>query len=472
MLTKPSSTGLHHTGPREIEQIGRYRLGAAIAVGGMGIIHRGLLTGAADFSRVVAIKRLRPELTREPLFKTRFIEEARLMARVLHTNVVQLLDVVESAGELWLIMEYVDGETLQALAADARAGGRPLPLAVIVAVLTGVLDGLHAAHDARDAQGRLLGIMHRDVSPQNIMINSVGQAKVIDFGIARATAHAGDQRAPSLGKVSYLSPEQARGSVGDRRSDTFAASVVLWETLTGTRLFREPKQTQAGILNSVMNKPVAPPSAFRDGIPPALDRVVLRALERDPEKRFATAHEFARALAAAFQPASAAEVSAYLTAPRGLDNEVTVVSSTDRAQLPRQASAFDKRRGAKARTLTSLAACASLWLVHSQPSAQRVVALAPESKVAEAPPLPANSRASVAPHAAAHDVASSEVWSPASSRSPTLPTADPVTPSAPRKHRNKQAAAGPRRTSPVAADCANPTYLGADGIRRVKEKCL
>jgi serine/threonine-protein kinase len=146
-----------------VTQIGRYRLDSLIAVGGMGSIHFGVLTGAADFSRVVAIKRLHPQLAEDPLFRVRFIEEARLNARVLHPNVVQLLDVVEAEDELWLIMEYVDGETLHCLQSEISAAGRLLPLDVVAGVVGGVLEGLHAAHETKDALGAPLRIVHRDV---------------------------------------------------------------------------------------------------------------------------------------------------------------------------------------------------------------------------------------------------------------------------------------------------------------------
>ena len=297
-----------------ITQIGRYRLDSLIAVGGMGSIHFGVLTGAAEFSRLVAIKRLHPQLAEDPLFRVRFIEEARLNARVLHPNVVQLLDVVEARDELWLIMEYVDGDTLHNLKAELAAAGRLLPLDVVAGVIGGVLEGLHAAHETRDASGAPLRIVHRDVSPQNIMISRCGQVKVIDFGIAKATTPAAVSTLGRLiGKVSYMSPEQARGVPVDERSDVFSTGVVLWETLTGQRLFREGKQSHAAVLREVLRKPVPAPSTYRAEVPSALDAVVLRALERNPSDRFSSAREFAQALAAAVSLAAGTKISAYVT---------------------------------------------------------------------------------------------------------------------------------------------------------------
>src|SRR5688500_9537566 len=197
---------------QRVTQIGRYRLDSLIAVGGMGSIHLGVLTGAAEFSRLVAIKRLHPQLAEDPMFRVRLSEEARLNARVLHPNVAQLLDVVEAEDELWLIMEYVDGETLYRLQNEMSAAARLLPLDVVAGVVGGMLEGLHAAHETTDAAGAPLRIVHRDVSPQNIMISRCGQVKIIDFGIAKATAPTAVSTLGRLvGKVSYMSPEQARG---------------------------------------------------------------------------------------------------------------------------------------------------------------------------------------------------------------------------------------------------------------------
>jgi serine/threonine-protein kinase len=308
-----SSSG-HASTRSRVTQIGRYRLDSLIAVGGMGSIHFGVLTGAAEFSRLVAIKRLHPQLATDPIFRVRFIEEARLNARVLHPNVVQLLDVVQAEDELWLIMEYVDGVTLHCLQTEISAARRLLPLDVVAGVMGGVLQGLHAAHETRDASGAPLRIVHRDVSPQNIMIGRCGHVKLIDFGVAKATAPAVVSTLGRLvGKVSYMSPEQAQGIAVDQRSDVFSAGVVLWETLTGQRLFREAKQSHASILRDVLRKPVPPPSAYRTEIPSALDAVTLRALERNPSDRFNSAREFEQALSAALQLAAGSKISAYVT---------------------------------------------------------------------------------------------------------------------------------------------------------------
>jgi serine/threonine-protein kinase len=300
----------HH----RVTQIGRYRLDSLIAVGGMGSIHFGVLSGAAEFSRLVAIKRLHPQLAEDPQFRVRFVEEARLNARVLHPNVVQLLDVVEADDELWLIMEYVDGETLHGLQTAISAAARLLPLDVVAGVIGGVLEGLNAAHETRDASGAPLRIVHRDVSPQNIMISRCGHVKVIDFGIAKATTPTAVSTLGRLvGKVSYMSPEQARGTALDQRSDVFSAGVVLWEALTGQRLFRGAKQSHAAALRDVLRKPVPAPSTYRTEIPSALDSVVLRALDRNPSDRFSSAREFAQALDAVVPLASSSRIGAYLT---------------------------------------------------------------------------------------------------------------------------------------------------------------
>ncbi|HEX7603641.1 MAG TPA: serine/threonine-protein kinase, partial [Polyangiaceae bacterium] len=167
-------------------QLGRYALHAEIAAGGMATVYLGRLHGAVGFGRTVAIKRLHPHLAKDPEFVSMFLDEAHLAARVQHPNVVPTLDVVTSDRELFLVLEYVRGESFSALIRAARAAGQTLPIPVVVAVVVGLLNGLHAAHEATDEQGKPLGIVHRDVSPQNVLVGADGVARVLDFGVAKA----------------------------------------------------------------------------------------------------------------------------------------------------------------------------------------------------------------------------------------------------------------------------------------------
>jgi eukaryotic-like serine/threonine-protein kinase len=169
-----------------VRVIGRYALYDVLASGGMATVHIGRLLGPVGFSRTVAIKRLHPRYAGDPEFVSMFLEEARLVARIRHPHVVPMLDVVATAGELFLVMEYVAGESLARLAHAAAERGERVPLRVSVAILSGLLQGLHAAHEAHDEHGQPLGIVHRDVSPQNVLVGSDGQARVLDFGIAKA----------------------------------------------------------------------------------------------------------------------------------------------------------------------------------------------------------------------------------------------------------------------------------------------
>lgn len=286
-----------------------YLLGERIAAGGMGTVHLALKQGALGFRRLLAIKRLHVHLAGDPDFVARFKDEIRLVSRLNHPNVVQTLDVVESADELALVMEYVDGVTLHQMMKDASAADIKLPIALAVGVITQVLHGLHSAHELLDDGGRLLQLVHRDVSPQNIMIARDGLVKVLDFGVAKATIETHITRTGQLsGKAPYMSPEQVWGLAVDRRTDVFAAGVVLWEALTGQRLFRPPGTPEGSALRNVLEMRVKSPTELRPEVSPALERIVLRALDREPSRRFGSARDFALALEEAVPEASVSTV--------------------------------------------------------------------------------------------------------------------------------------------------------------------
>ena len=216
---------------------GRYVLCDEIAHGGMATVYVGRLVGSAGFARTVAIKRLHAAYARDPDFVSMFVDEARLAARIHHPNVVSTLDVVALEGELFLVMEYIQGESLARLERLASDRGDRIPEAMAASMIAGILHGLHAAHEARDERGEPLGIVHRDVSPQNVLVGVDGVARVLDFGIAKAAGRIQTTRDGQLkGKLAYMSPEQLRGEV-TRTTDVYAAGVVLWEALTGRQLF-------------------------------------------------------------------------------------------------------------------------------------------------------------------------------------------------------------------------------------------
>jgi eukaryotic-like serine/threonine-protein kinase len=293
--------------------LGRYVLFDEIASGGMASVHLGRLVGPGGFLRTVAIKRLHPHLAKDPEFVAMFLDEARLAARIRHPNVVPTLDVVAQRGEVLLVMEYVHGESLSRLWRLMRERESCLPLPIVCAVMGNVLSGLHAAHEAMSDQGLPLGIVHRDVSPQNVLVGVDGVARVLDFGVAKAALrYQSTQEGRLKGKLAYMAPEQIELREVDRRSDVFAASTVFWEALTGARLFDTSQP--AATIAKIMNPETPAPSSLVSTVPRVLDEIVLRGLERDPARRFASALEMAKALEVSVRGASAREVSEWLEA--------------------------------------------------------------------------------------------------------------------------------------------------------------
>ncbi len=293
------------------QSVGRYVLYDQIASGGMATVHLGRLIGPVGFSRVVAVKRLHPIYANDPEFVTMLLDEARFASRIRHPNVVPILDVVASDAELLLVMEYVHGETLARLLRAGSKAGERMPPEVGAAVVIDILRGLHAAHEAPDAAGHPLGIVHRDVSPQNILVATDGSARLLDFGVAKAASRSQNTADGQLkGKLGYFAPEQIAGGEVDRRVDIFAASIVAWECIAGRRLFTADDMiaTFAQIVDAEV------PSLRGAGyqISEALSRTIQRGLEKNPADRFQTAEEMAREIEAALRPASREAVRAWV----------------------------------------------------------------------------------------------------------------------------------------------------------------
>ena len=299
----------HATETRPV--VGRYVLFGEIASGGMATVHFGRLQGAAGFARSVAIKRLHPQYAKDPEFVSMFVDEARLAARISHPNVVPTLDVVSQGDELLLVMEYVRGTSLSRLFRTLTNRGEKIPPAIAASIVAGALHGLHAAHEAKSETGERLDIVHRDVSPQNILVGTDGVARVLDFGVAKAAGRWQSTREGQLkGKIAYMAPEQITTGQVTRRTDVYAASAVFWEMLTGKRLFRADSEVK--LLMMVIESAVQAPSTVAPGLPEGLDAIVLRGLDRNPEKRFATAREMASHIERAVPVAPAAEVGEWL----------------------------------------------------------------------------------------------------------------------------------------------------------------
>ena len=293
--------------------VGRYVLYDEIAAGGMATIHIGrLLAEVGSFSHTVAIKRLLPQFSKDAEFRQMFLEEARLAARIRHANVVQVLDVVSTVEELFLVMEFIQGETITRLTRVDRKRSRIVPMPIALAIMVDALQGLHAAHEAKDEMGRPLEIVHRDISPHNIMVGHDGRARVLDFGIAKASSSSQSTREGEVkGKFAYMSPEQLSSVPVDRRADVFASSIVLWEMLSAKRLFQAPDP--AAIVGRVLNGVIQKPSEVAAGLPMLLDAIVMKGLDRDPKKRFQSAEEMAKAIETSGLPiARPTEVGAWV----------------------------------------------------------------------------------------------------------------------------------------------------------------
>jgi serine/threonine-protein kinase len=274
----------------------------------MASVHFGRLGGAAGFSRIVAIKRLHSNFARDPTFVTMFLDEARLAARIRHPNVVPVLDMVATEGESFLVMEYVHGQSLAKLWRAMLGSNKPADPRVVAAVMSGVLHGLHAAHESRGERGESLDIVHRDVSPQNIMVGADGAARLLDFGIAKGVGRTQITRTGRIkGTLAYMPPEQLHDMIVTRQTDVYAAAVVTWEMLTGRRAFGGVHD--AAVIAGILAGSLSPPSLIAPRVPIAFDRVVMRGLERNPARRYATAHEMALDLEQCAGIASTSEVS-------------------------------------------------------------------------------------------------------------------------------------------------------------------
>ena len=283
------------TSGQGLPRVGRYELLAEIASGGMASVYLARLVGIGGFQRLFAIKRMHPHLAQETEFVKMFLDEARLVAGIRHPNVVPVLEVGADDG-YYLVMEYVEGDMLASLLMRSIRQGGHVPLPVVISIILDTLAGLHAAHEHTGPDGRPVNIVHRDVSPQNILVDINGTTKITDFGIARATTRLSSTRGGQLkGKVAYMAPEQARGDPNiDRRADIFATGVVAWESLASRRLFMA--DNEVATLNRLMSEEIPNLHEVDSKIPLSIAGVVAKALQRDPTARYQTAAAMAQEL--------------------------------------------------------------------------------------------------------------------------------------------------------------------------------
>ncbi len=306
--------------PMAGRQLGRYEILTQLASGGMASVYVARAQGVAGFERLVAIKVLHPHLAYEQEFISMFLDEARLAARIRHMNVVPTLDVSDSPGDgYFLVMEYIEGDHLGALLGLAAKQGERLPQPFVCRVMFDTLQGLGAAHRLSDEHGIPMKLVHRDVSPHNVLVGTDGIARLTDFGVAKADVRMASTRAGQFkGKLSYMAPEQASSSGTDQRSDLFSAGIILWESLTGRRLFKG--ESNAATLNKLLNDTIVKPSALWPDLE-RFDAVVMKALSRNPENRFQTAEEFAEELDEAAGRAGVAKTRSVAEVVRALNAE-------------------------------------------------------------------------------------------------------------------------------------------------------
>jgi serine/threonine-protein kinase len=484
--------------------VGRYKLYEEIAFGGMGAVHLCVLEGAGGFRRPVAIKRLHPHVGHGAA-RHELRQEAWLGSLVRHPNVVPVLDLVEVNGNFLLVMEFVLGETVARL---LRKHGM-MPVAVAVAIMGDVLHGLHAAHTATGANGHPLGIVHRDVSPQNILVGVDGVGRILDFGVAKCswpeekfgeTTEVGFVK----GKLGYIAPEQLLSEPLDARTDIFSAGVVLWEALTGRRLFKGLGPMQA--LVRLADRAIPPPSAYNGEVTPKLDALVARALHRNPQSRFRSAEEFAEQLQTVMGRAHPGRVGRYVeqAAASAIDQQrylLRCIQAPERLIAPLE-SALGQVSPQEATTSSfaihrRIASRRRRWLsyVHKIKAAVGVGVLLLTGAVygvsnLRLPPkggqpvtLSASARRPVAEIRAAPATPEGVLFvasapSPSGVSEPlasttTSPRQAPA-PSVPGKSKPLARAkiAAKRRALSAQASCSPPYRVDSDGIKRIKRGCL
>jgi len=517
--SKAAHAAASTTGPARLgsEPPGRYEILAEIGAGGMATVQYGRLHAPHGFVRSVAIKRLHAQFAKDPDFVRMFIDEARVSARLSHANIVATLDIIDAPGELALVMEYVHGESLWNLLRLAAKAGQPVPVRIAAALATAVLHGLSAAHEATNERGEALGIVHRDVSPHNILVGSDGIARLIDFGVAKAVGRL--RTTPSgevKGKLLYMAPEQLGASYVDQRADVYGAAAVLWETLTGVSLY-DDAQNEPALIHAVLLGRIEAPSRRRPEITPELDGIILQGLARDPAARFETARDMALALERHVGIASQSELAEWLHGLAGpqlaararliaqaqahtsdASTRVTPLPKTTAIISPPEDSSPIPQPGSRMRSRTLrlrrwslvyaaigslLAISFALWLrarpkpsgegaaVKAQPAQRevsvqaahakpepRAAAEAVDSRSSEPPPSAAAPPAATRPKAAAQ--------APIEARAVAAPKPEPRRPARP------VAVDGSDKPAAARAACKPWFYIDEAGIRRPKPGCL
>jgi serine/threonine-protein kinase len=269
---------------------GKYRVIAELGQGGTANVYLAVARGPSGFNKLVVLKFLKQELAVESEFRRMFLNEARLAARLNHPNVVQTNEVFEEDGRPIIVMEYLEGAALSRVVGRAREQGQPIPMAMHLRIICDALSGLHYSHELRDYDGTPLGVVHRDMTPQNVFVSFDGKVTLLDFGIAKLTgAIAETQTGVLKGKLRYMPPEQIMGEPVDRRTDIFAVGVMLWEAVTREKMWRG--MSDATVMHNIVNGSIPSPRSLRPDVPQRLEQICMKALASNPNDRYATAAE-------------------------------------------------------------------------------------------------------------------------------------------------------------------------------------
>jgi serine/threonine protein kinase len=390
---------------------GKYELISRLALGGMAEVFLAKAAGPMGFEKTLVVKRILSNLAEDPAFVQMFLTEARLAAQLNHPHIVQIFDFGESNGAYFLAMEFIDGPNLRVLLKKARAVGLPLPPALCARIIAAACEGLAFAHDFSDpATGEPLGLIHRDVSADNILVSRQGAVKVVDFGIAKAAGQSHQTQTGIIkGKLAYMAPEQIRARPLDRRVDVYALGVVLYELLTGRKPFDAP--TDASLMEAILSAPLIPAARHRPELPPAVQRILERALARDRERRYPHCRAFQLELEdfilSTGKPVGAYELSQFVTqlAPAASTpatawkdtGEIPAIPSPgDRsAQETRSGHTKLPRKWIPALVGAALLLAAGGYLAGSTASRTAPVSLSPPAAAASSQPPPAVAAAPV-----------------------------------------------------------------------------
>ncbi|MFY2563867.1 serine/threonine protein kinase [Corallococcus terminator] len=368
-----------------METFGRYELLRKIAIGGMGAVYLARQKGPVGFQKLLVVKRLLPHLSEDDEFIEMFLDEGRIAAHLNHPNIAQIYDLGDVDGQYFIAMEYVHGEAVGPLGLRAQQRKLAIPLALKCRIIADAAAGLDAAHNARSPSGRKLALIHRDVSPQNVLVGYNGGVKLIDFGVAKASGKFSQTVVGTIkGKHAYMSPEQARGEPLDHRSDIFGLGTVFYELLTHQRLFK--RDTEIATLKAVVGTKIVPPSEISADIPKELDAIVLKALARKRDERFSSAGEVQLALDELLVQHKLHATPAHLAA--FMQDTYSEELEEERLAAEPTVIHYDPRLAARQQAAAAAAAAGDTGN-HAQKAAPRAAPVPPRKPSASSPSAPA-----------------------------------------------------------------------------------